>query len=79
MCDTDWPVLSYNIEVMRLMRVFVTNRPVTLSPKDWDIILCRTVSMVQVGHGIDEILYSGLLLLEKFWDNGCYTVHEFCH
>ena len=58
-------MLSYNIEVMRLMRVFVTNRPVTLSPKDWDIILCRTVSMVQVSQGSDKILYSDSLLLER--------------
>ena len=54
--DTEWAVLSYNIELMRLMRVAVTRRPASLSPKDWDIVLCRVVSMVQVGWSLCDTL-----------------------
>ena len=56
LCDTEWAILSYNIELMRVMRVVVTRRPATLSPKDWDIILCRAVSMVQVGCSFCDTL-----------------------
>ncbi len=46
--DAEWPVISLNLEVMKLLELLVSALPGMLSEHQWDFIMCSMCSWVQV-------------------------------